>query len=420
MRKFTLLSVLLAFICFSGAIAQKYDHPLIGRYGDSWIHHQEISNLNEYTIALQGIVDKNISETKKLEGKVTMTLYRLEGASSFEIYMAYKELLISKNFEILFACEKTDCGENFLEVFYSLAPFTSDYGWNNSVPITRGKREFSYVLTARRESGETAIYVSLIVSQGWFNEPIYKLDVIDVVRSAKGIASITGPAKEEEKRIDEYEMSKSNEKKGFKSFDVKFGYGAYSFSDPNFAGTSYNFTDNQTGVTTGLLSGFKDLSGPYFNSRYFFNENFGISLDVNLLMSSQFIGTDATNYNSSANLVMEKIGFTGQIIGKTTPVKLSLTLGAGTCQGEFYESWSSNTAPEGQYLKGKNTMFLVFYNTEVSFSVFKNINFFGQYEYNFMHSVLVMNHDGGNEYTKTYWSANFGGSHFRLGIGVSF
>lgn len=194
-------TVLITMVLLLGAgaahAAQIYDHPLIGRYQGSTAIHQEESRLNEYMLGLGAVRDGKVTETLEVTGKVMMTLYRgPDNASSFEVVSAYRKLLQAKGFEVLFSCEKSACGEKYLAAFYGLAPFANDPGWNNSAPITQGNGEFSYVLVARSGSGSNLTYVSLIVSQGWWTYPVYKLDVVEVQEQAGGITSEVGPGKE--------------------------------------------------------------------------------------------------------------------------------------------------------------------------------------------------------------------------------
>ena len=187
------------FLFCSAAVysVEYYDHPQIGRYEGSSVIHQESSNYNQYTLGLGPAEDGTVGETMTVEGKVLMTLYSgPEDASSFEIISAYRRLLQSKGFEVLFACDKSACGEKFLGAFYDLAPFANDPGWNNSSPITQGNSDVSYVLVARSTGGEKETYVSLIVSQGWWSYPVYKLDVVEVQEQAGKISSVVGPFEE--------------------------------------------------------------------------------------------------------------------------------------------------------------------------------------------------------------------------------
>ncbi len=47
-----LMMVLVIISAFGVNAQEKSDHPEIGRYGESSILHQELGNLNEYTLAL--------------------------------------------------------------------------------------------------------------------------------------------------------------------------------------------------------------------------------------------------------------------------------------------------------------------------------------------------------------------------------
>jgi hypothetical protein len=174
--------------------AEPADHPEIGRYERSSVLHQERRTFDAYSLGLGPVRDGKVSDVKKAEGKVLLTTYRAPDASSLEIFRTYRSLLESKGFEILFACEKGECGEKFLGRFYDLAPFANDYGWNNSAPITQGNTDFSYVLVARAVAGPRTSYVSLIVSQGWWAYPVYKLDVLEVL-DRKGTISSEGSAR---------------------------------------------------------------------------------------------------------------------------------------------------------------------------------------------------------------------------------
>lgn len=157
------------------------DHAEIGRYESSSIIHQEIGNYNRYIEGLKAVQDGSVIETKQVEGKVTMTLYQGPAdASWLEIIKTYKETLETKGYDILFYCEASGCGKDFLTAYYDLAPFAHNPGWENSAPITQGNSDTSGILTAELKSKEDTTFVSLIVSQGWWQFPVYKLDVVEL------------------------------------------------------------------------------------------------------------------------------------------------------------------------------------------------------------------------------------------------
>ncbi|HOF21019.1 MAG TPA: hypothetical protein PLO24_07175 [Bacteroidales bacterium] len=189
---FFIVLVLLNFLNVIPGNSQKAsDHAEIGRYGTSSISYQELANFNEYKLALGPVRNDSVSEILKIQGKVMMTLYQGPAdASSYEIYHAYRDLLISKQYDILYSCSGTECGTAFLSPLYKLSAFAYDHGYNNSAPITQGSQDFSYLITARKSTGEKTTYVSLIVSHGWFKYPVYKLDVIEMQKPGGKISSI--------------------------------------------------------------------------------------------------------------------------------------------------------------------------------------------------------------------------------------
>jgi hypothetical protein len=432
MKTKILIPVLSFFIILSSAYAQKWnDHPLIGRYGKSEIVHQEKANLNEYTIALQGIKEaKTISETRKLQGRVVMTLYAAsDETSSFEIYKAYLDLLKSRNFEILFNCEKIDCRGDVFEhnptfIFYNLAPFATDPGLNHSYPITQGNPEYTYILTAKGDADHNVTYVSLIAAQGYRKNPYYKLDVVEIEKSTREIVSIkeSGPDKKSDrKKISEVPTSPG--KNWTKSVEIRVGFGAYTFSDALLSGSNYSFINNQTGTVTGTLAGFGFLGGPYFNIRYYFNENLGISIDVCGSMSdlSDFY-TSSMIYNNTIEVWSQKIGFTGQVVGNPFPVRLSATIGAGNSiiymVREFKETEPGNTHI---YLSGKSNALNAFIKFDLSVPLFHRLFMFGNYEYNIIPlSPFKLEEESGSDYSAIYGGGQFGGSHIRFGLGYTF
>jgi hypothetical protein len=193
-RTIIMIGVLIFLFCVPTIFAlDAYDHPEIGRYEGSSIIHQESSNFDQYRLGLSASSDGTVSETLSVEGKVLMTLYSgPEDASSFEVITAYRNMLRSNQFEILFSCEKSACGDEFLGAFYELAPFANDPGWNNSAPITQGNPDVSYVLVGKSESKDKTTYVNIIVSQGWWSYPVYKLDIVEVQEFEGKISSVTG------------------------------------------------------------------------------------------------------------------------------------------------------------------------------------------------------------------------------------
>jgi len=423
-------AVLLALVTGSNVLAQEdekgsSDHPLISRFPGSSIMTYDLKQFNEYLLPLGKMSKDTLEKSQKLEGKVTQITYAApKERSALEIYRNYETFLKGAGFVILFSSNKNELGDGWLGKFLASTPRAYRYGAPSLT--TRMEGDYSY-LVGKMTRSEGDVYVALCVATSWYqNFPVIQLDVIETIPMDIGMMKVTPePSKTNVQKTTTPQSDQSILKeKTVKSFELKIGVGCYAFSDPVLAGTSSNnFLINSTGTITGSLTGFRLLTGPYFNARYFFNENFGISADLGSLANSEEIYTTSVNYLNSASLFFQKAGLVGQIIGKSTPIRLSTTLGAGNCITELQKQTIYTPPAMGSdtYLKGKANMLVVFFNFDVSFPIYKKLFLFGNYEYNLIPvSKFVMEHDGGNEYSDTYYSMNFGGFHFRAGLSYSF
>ena len=155
--------------------AQKIIMPIENTH----IHHNETYNFGRYKFAHSPAKEGKIKSIITIEGKKSSILYTAPKKSLFEIFSTYKKFLKNKGFEIIFECEKGSCGEwNFHKVWYDLNPFESDSGWNNSAPITQGSG--NYYIAAKKKIAGSETYVSIITNSGWWNHPIYRVDVAQI------------------------------------------------------------------------------------------------------------------------------------------------------------------------------------------------------------------------------------------------
>lgn len=163
--------------------AEVKDHPQVGSIANSEIYHQEQNDFMNYKVITEEVLkDKSVS-TENIEGKITFTAYKAEGNSAYGIYSTYKKLFTESGYEILFSCEKSKCGKGFNSVLYESNPFARNDGWNNSAPLTQGYSDFEYYISAKLSKADGEIYATMFVSQGWWQYPVYRLDVIETKAS---------------------------------------------------------------------------------------------------------------------------------------------------------------------------------------------------------------------------------------------
>jgi hypothetical protein len=405
------------------AAAQKSsDHPLIGRVEGSTLEHQEVSNLNQYKLGTGSVVNDTVNVVMDIEGKVTMSWYKAENLSSFEIVKTYREMLKSKGFELIFSCDKGNCGKNAAGSYYSLAPFISDYGYNNSAPITHGSDDATYITVAKGMIDGKVFYVNIIVTQGWWKFPVYKIDVIEMVKKDLSVVNV-----QNEKQVNDdkkEKVKKDSETAEYKKFSVKGGAGMHAFIDPVMSGTNYFLTTYQSGNghVTGSMTGFRFIQGPYFAFRWYFRSSLGLTADVLVLNAEEEEWTELYKYKSNASMSMQRLGLAARFAGSDVPVVFSPGLGIGHCHADLYQSVVSIDNSAGSYyLKGNGSFPVLFMNFDITYPIYKGLQLSVQFEYNVVPAGnFYMQHDGGSDYQMMYKSIHFGGFDFRLMLSYSF
>jgi hypothetical protein len=432
-------------------IENSKDYPLIGRFEGAVIEFYKETKWGTYKMPVDDNGKINFDKPKILEGKVIRTQYSVSiDDNPAYLLQNYKAAFTKAGFTILTSAADEGLGvgersQDWDSRYYGSGDAYFSNALNNgkfggAIGIPAWKRNQAFIVANIQKDGKD-IYISLYCIENntftLINQDVIEVETAQVGDMIKVNANevktddfrkdpTLKTAKEDVIDAQKTDAAQSDQSilksKDIRSFELKIGIGAYSFSDPVLAGSANNFMYNPTGVVTGSASGYRLLLSPYLNIRYFFNENFGISLDINHMSNDQDIYTSDTHYNSSANLFAQKIGLTGQIVGRSTPVRLSSTIGAGNCITELYQQ-IINIPSSGSdiYLHAKANMVVLFFNVDVSFPLYKKLFLFGDYEYNLIPvGTFVMEHDGGNDYSDTYYGINFGGSHFRLGLGYSF
>ena len=156
------------------------DHPLISRFPNSVIIYYEVKEFDEYILPL-GELDgeRELSESKRLAGKVTRIQYRApKDRSTFEIYHSYESALKDSGFEILLSGTQEELGWFWTRKLYlrDVNPLHFD---GNIVISEDDFRYLSAKLTDEQENTGD-VYVSLCVSLYHRAEgPGIQLDVIE-------------------------------------------------------------------------------------------------------------------------------------------------------------------------------------------------------------------------------------------------
>jgi len=203
-----LLTALIIFISFclrdnsySQDFAGSADHPVVSRYKGSVIKKYDQRQFDEYNLLLGKVVhasgepgNKIITQSKKIEGKITRITYELaEDRPSLEVMRNYEIELQNWGVEILFSCSNDDCGGRTFN--HTVVPYDTTFGDNYY--------DQRY-LAAKLNGPESEIYISLYVIKntsggGRTKNFIYtQLDVIEVAAMQKGMVTIDADAMQKE------------------------------------------------------------------------------------------------------------------------------------------------------------------------------------------------------------------------------
>lgn len=185
MKQFILTLIILASV--QPLFAQRadkegsQDHPLIQRFGQSYIYFYEETSFDPVTIATGKSNGSNITSTQELEGKVTRIFYSLptEAGSVYEIYSNYLNALKSEGATILFSAKnKADCGKYFWD-------YLRETDSKMLIPAYYGE-EIAYI-TAKFSKDGMSYYVTILPGYG-LSELGYEVTVVETKEMSQQIS----------------------------------------------------------------------------------------------------------------------------------------------------------------------------------------------------------------------------------------
>ena len=423
MRKQFLILIAGLVIITSSAFAQQNDHPLIGHLEGAELWLQNVNNIHEYTIFIEPLQNDSLISSLKVTGKTTMTAYQYKGDNSpFGIMHNYTDFLKNNGFEILLSCKGSECGSNISKDYTRLNKIeTTDdnnvHAWQSSY--------FRNYLSAKKIENEKTTYICIYVAQGWWEFPVYRIDVVEETKQTAVIINnstkknITDDSNLQRDR-EELVTKKIERDNNANSFSIQAGLSQYNFYDPHLYGEHVVYQSN--GVYNGVLSGFRDLAGIYIKTAYFFNENVGITADIALHYgeNSSYIENDASSitYKTSADLNFQRVGITGRFVGEEYPIKLSLSSGFGHGSFGAYYMFETSDGYRVDY-DGKVDFPMAYFQTELSIPMFKGLFFFSEYEYTVAWcDEFNLVHNSDPEYNEIKFKhPGLGGNNFRIGLG---
>lgn len=429
--RFTTLIIISLLIAPFSLFAQEKDHFILGRLQGSELIKTELKNYEQFIVPLGKIENEKFSNAETIEGKIERRLYKpIKGTTVLEVYKNYLIALDQMGAEILFKGRGgEEIGSGLGPTYYKANPMMGQV-YNNGLPwdFLVVEKTSSALVVAKLSQNNKAYYVNLIIGNGYEPYTIYQLDIIEVVPMeavnliVNNNTDDTGKAQQVTPATSNSSENSTKSSTGYSKFSFQAGMGSYNFYDPQLYGEEFTIQSN--GVYVGTLSGFRDLSGLFVKTAYFFNENIGITADIALHHgeNGNYIesGTSSITYTTNADMNFQRIGLAGRFIGNEYPIKLSFNTGIGVGTLDAYYQIKTNTT-QIDY-EGKTSFPMVFFQTEIIIPIISELFIFTQYEYSVgWADEFRLVHDNGTEYNEIlYKYPGMGGNSFRVGLGYEF
>lgn len=151
------------------------DHPLISRFDGFYIAKYQEVEFDQYILPLSSVEQEALKESKTLEGKVTRINYqRVEEPrpSLFQMYKTFEEALKGRGAELLYSCQKADCGKGNDDLLTHTVL--------NDRMLNFNMRFGTHGFQAHRFSYEGKQYYTALFLREEKNQVMYELHVIEL------------------------------------------------------------------------------------------------------------------------------------------------------------------------------------------------------------------------------------------------
>lgn len=173
LKRLLILGVLLSFGLQPAMAARDktgaVDHPLLQRYGLSWIVHYQTESVPEHAMALgpmkkvAGVIAPERST--RLQGRLTSITYRIpDGHGATDVFDHFLTQLEQQNAEILFKCTSRQCGSSnqWANNMFNVAEL---YGIDRSQSYLSAQLGAAYIALYTVKRGNRRVYAHIDIVQ---------------------------------------------------------------------------------------------------------------------------------------------------------------------------------------------------------------------------------------------------------------
>lgn len=188
------LIILLCTVTFSANAANELVSPFAG----STLHNTYEVRFSPLTVLVGPLDEKKNPAQKEIEGALSSRIFtRADDVSTYELYRSYEGTLKKAGFEILLACQQGKCNakSNVRAVYgHPKKEIQSrDYARVETANRISTATQWlvgwgNHYISAKKESGDRTVYVSIIISD---QKKLYSIDTLWVDSLEEGTVSIS-------------------------------------------------------------------------------------------------------------------------------------------------------------------------------------------------------------------------------------
>ena len=423
MKKVTVIFAVIALMISTNLFAQK-DIPYIPKFKDSKISWQQGKKFDRYFILF--FKPDKISDTITVEGKITRTQYEVgDGHSVFEIYKSYETALKNSGFQFLnYIDEKSGYTGPVNERLYNW-----ELGGINPLPkdaiSTRYRDHYTYFV-AKKNIDNKDVYAVIFISE--IDKPLITVDLIEEKSLEDNMIMAQNTNNKTEKQdlnttnanntqdnkqvLTNYNTNKKN---NYKKFEIEILANYWLPFSSHLKATNIVVYDD-TNPPNPYISGYGRSLFPAGYFSYFFKENIGITIGLDLIHANNKIdlsGNNAVTLENDAEIDCIELGLTGRTISNEN---FSIYYGFGTqFVTNYYLSQHVSNQPDVDATDYGDIG--IYFRAGSRFKIYKNLYFKSYIQFNSINVQLNYSNSGNLHYDE---ETDLGGLGLMFGLSYNF
>ena len=156
------------------------DHYLVRRFPGSLIMAYQAPRKGNMILPMGLITDGKFFKSKTVQGNITSLLYQGPKESQVgQIFKTYELELKKMGFDIVFKCQGNSCQDYTSRDLFAQTLYKGTEQTNLKLPVNAGLKHTQHFLSAEKERGSVNTYLTLMVKEGWWDSPAFRIDIAE-------------------------------------------------------------------------------------------------------------------------------------------------------------------------------------------------------------------------------------------------